>query len=232
MDNLNTQRTEKKKRSWDEVLQNRLRVVENPNSIVIAARTREGLILSDLTYNLDRAVSRIRRNSGTFIPVQSVIEALKKVDNFIKEFSQFVNSVFADGGIPIYESFETKKALVSSFRRALVFNPRSQEAREVAHLVKRLDPSLVEFRNTCTDFSRSEQLFKKLIDLIIKFDFLVNELFSLLKIPYTSSKTLKALLRAISGGESQELENNEKEIQFSESQEEVPRKGKKVGGIA
>lgn len=232
MDNLNTQKTEKKKRSWEEVLQNKLRIIENPNSIVIAARTREGLILSDLTYNLDRAVSRIRRNSGTFIPVQSVIEALKKVDNFIKEFSQFVNSAFTDGGIPIYESFETKKALVSSFRRALVFNPRSQEAREVAYLVKRLDPSLVEFRNTCTDFSRSEQLFKKIIDMIIKFDSLVNDLFSLLKIPYMSSKTFKALLRAISGGESQELENNEKEIQFSESQEEVPRKGKKVGGIA
>lgn len=219
---------EKKKRPWEEVLKRRLRIIENPQSIVLVPRTREGMILADLTLALDRGVGRIREDSGTFLPVDKVVVSLKKVDEFTREFSDFINSTFSDGSeIAVYETFEAKKTL-ASLKRAIVFNPRSLEGKEMARMVKRLDPALVALRNTCTDFSKTEKVFKKLIELIIKFDSLVKELYALLGSSYRSPGMMKKLMEVISP-ESSRNELIDADVQVQENPEELPRKNKRIG---
>ena len=229
MENGQTQKAERK-RSWDEIFKMRQKIIlENPQSIVFVPRTIEGMILGDLIFSLDWSVGRIRQGAGTFIPVESVVAALKKVEGFIKEFSDFVNSTFSDGSeVIVYESIESKKTL-ASIKRAIVINPRTLEASEVARLVKRLDPALIILKNTCTDFSKTEKVFKKLVDFLLKFDSLVKELYDLLKRSYRRPKLLKKLVSVISP-ELSENEPGKPDLQVQESSGNPQGKGKKIGG--
>lgn len=218
--------SETKKLNWGKILEQRLRIVEDSRSIVIAPRTREGHILTRLAFGLDRAVSRIRVRAGTFISIQDTVVSLKKVDDFINDFKEFVNA-FGDGvGLraPLFDSPEVKKSL-ASLRSSHVILPRSNEGREVAYLIKQLDPALIQFRNTCTDFSKSEGLFKKLVEIIRRFHLLLQELFSILEIPYESPKNLSSLLKTV--GEEKVQEISEKQVSG-----EASLKGRKAGGIA
>lgn len=212
------------------VMERRLRLVEDSQSIVIAPKTREGHVLVRLVFGLDRAVSRIRHRAGTYINVQDAVAHLRKVEEFISEFNDFVNS-FGDSRMFwgfFYETLEMKKML-ARMRNTHILLPRTNEAKEVVLLVKRLDPALLQFRNTCTDFAKSEELFRKLIETIKKFDLLVQELSSLVNIPYDRPRDIGPLLKLASPA----MDSGEKEPQSQGvREEEVPsRKGRKSGGV-
>jgi len=212
------------------VTERRLRLVEDSQSIVIAPKTREGHVLVRLVFGLDRAVSRIRHRAGTYINIQDAVAHLRKVEEFIGEFNDFVNS-FGDGrtfwGF-FYENLEMKKML-ARMRNTHILLPRTNEAKEVVLLVKRLDPALLQFRNTCTDFAKAEELFRKLIETIKKFDLLVQELSSLVNIPYDRPRDIGPLLKLASPA----TDSGEQEPQSQGvREEEAPsRKGRKSGGV-
>jgi len=213
-----------------EITERRIRLVEDPQSMVVAPKTREGHVLVRLVFGLDRAVSRIRHRAGTYINVQDAVARLKKVEEFISEFNEFVNS-FGDGRMFwgfFYETLEMKRML-ARMRNTHILLPRTNEAKEIVLLVKRLDPALLQFRNTCTDFAKSEEFFRKLIDTIKKFDLLVQELSSLVNIPYDRPRDIGPLLKLVSSA----MDSSEQEPQSQEiRQEEVPpRKGRKSGGV-
>ena len=213
-----------------EITERRIRLVEDPQSIVIAPKTREGHVLVRLVFGLDRAVSRIRHRAGTYINVQDAVARLKKVEEFISEFNEFVNS-FGDGRMFwgfFYETLEMKRML-ARMRNTHILLPRTNEAKEVVLLVKRLDPALLQFRNTCTDFAKAEELFRKLIETIKKFDLLIQELSSLVNIPYDRPRDIGPLLKLASPA----VDSNEQEPQSQGiREEEAPsRKGRKSGGV-
>lgn len=231
---------EKKKVPWETVLEKRLRIAENHQSIVIAPKTREGHILVDLAFSLDRIVNQIRLRAGTYINIQDVVSSLKRVDEFIREFREFVNSfglLGGDGGIggSVFDSHEMKRALVS-LRSSRVILPRTNEAREVILLVKRLDPAMVQFRSSCTDFSKSEELFKKLVNLLEKFYLLVQDLSYEFKIHFRNPKELGSLRAVISSMQSSGEQGKPWDGATGgqpppESMEESPKKGRKTGGL-
>jgi len=221
------------------IIERRLKLVEDPQSVVIAPKTREGHVLVRLVFGLDRAVSRIRLRAGTYVNIQDAVVCLKKVEGFIGEFTNLVNSFGGgegggDGRTPSgfsYENFETKRML-AQMRNAHIIIPRTNEARGVVFLIKRFDPALLQFRNACTDFAKSEQLFRKLIETIRDFNVLVGELFSLLNIPYEQPRDIKPLLASISqGGIGSNPEAQSHETQEVREEGVSSKKGRKSGGI-
>ncbi len=198
---LAAQKEEKEARR-EEILQRRLREVESPNSIVLAPRTREGHVLARLTYGLDRAVGRIRSRAGTFLGVQEAVGQLRKVEGFVKQFKDFVDSAIGTDSkffLGIMQEDPETKRMMAQMRNSYVLVPRSNEAREIAYLIKRLDPALVQFRATCSDFTRTEDFFKRLVELICAFDSLVGEISGAVNVPYRQPRDLAPIQKANSG---------------------------------
>ncbi len=203
-----------KVRDREAIIERKLRLSENPSSIVIAPKTREGHTLVKILFAFDRAISRIRLRAGTYIKVQDAVVCLKQAEGFITRVNDFILS-FGDGrGLfgSFYEDLETKKMLARRLSTYIIL-PRTNEGKEVAGLIKRLDPALLQFRNTCTDFGKSEDTFIKLIEIVRDFNVLVQELSSVAKISYDPPRDLETLLSVGIG-------------------EVVARKGKKSGGVA
>jgi hypothetical protein len=190
-------RTEEKEKDRRERIQERisrkLSLIEDPNSVIVSPLTREGQILLRMTYGFDRVLARLRRNFGTQFDLAETVERMKKVEEFMNEFRDFVNG---SGGIFLgfYETPEMKKAMAQR-RNSRVINPRNNEGKEIALLIKRLDPMLYQFRSTCTDFQKLEEVVNRVVRIILKFDTLVSELSSFVGADYEAPPELSSLKR-------------------------------------
>ena len=212
-----------KVRDREAIIERKLRLSENPSSIVIAPKTREMHILVKILFAFDRAVSRIRLRAGTYIKVQDAVLCLKQAGDFIGGLNDLILS-FGDGRGAFgafYEDPETKKMLARRLSTYIIL-PRTSEGKEVALLIKRLDPAVLQFRSTCTDFTRSEGVLRRLIETIRDFDLLVQEISSLAKISYDPPRDLETLLKSTSpGDQSQEIQEKEA----------LSKRGRKSGGV-
>lgn len=208
---------EKRKESKEEIINRKLRFSENPSSIVLAPKTKEGHVLTKILFGFDRAVGRIRLSTGTYISVQDAVGALKKGSEIVASFKE-VTSLLGDGGGfygAFFEDLETKRMLARK-PTTYILIPKSNEAKEIALLIKRFDPLLLQFKNTCTDFSKSEELFGKISDLIKRFDSLARELSLLAKTPYESPKHIELFGSPALGSVTEDVS---------------ARRGKRVGGL-
>ena len=182
------------------IIERKLRLLENPSSMVIAPRTREGHLMTKILFGFDKAVNQVRLKAATYIPIKDVTASLKDVENFISRFEAAVRSLgddnysgYADNNL--YrgrENPETKKALAER-RTTYVFLARTEEGREIAVMLKRFDPLLLKFRATCTDFTKSKKVFDAVIDAIKDFNSLTVSLSSLAKVQYRIPERLSAI---------------------------------------
>lgn len=212
------------------IIERKLRLVENPSSIVIAPKTREGHTFVKILFAFDRAVSRIRLRAGTYIKVQDAVSCLKQAEGFIASLNELILSL-GDGRAAFgsyFEDPETKKMLAGRLSTYIIL-PRTSEGKEVALMIKRLDPAILQFRSICTDFARSEEILKNLIETIMNFDMMVQGLSSLASIPYDPPRDLGTLLK-LSSPVDQSLETHVEDSTLRE-EEAPPKKGRKSGGM-
>jgi len=179
-----------------ERISRKLSLIEDPNSIIISPMTREGHILLRMTFGFDRVLGQLRRNFGTQFDLVETIEKMKKVEEFMNEFKEFVNSSSGNGGIFLgfYETPEMKKAIAQR-RNSRVINPRNNEGKEIALLIKRFDPMLYQFRSTYPDFQKLEEVVNRVLKIILKFDSLISELSSFVGTDYDSPSEISSLKR-------------------------------------
>ncbi len=212
------------------IIERKLRLVENPSSIVIAPKTREGHTFVKILFAFDRAVSRIRLRAGTYIKVQDAVACLKQAEGFITRLNELILSLGDGRGVwgSYFEDLETKKMLAGKVSTYVIL-PRTSEGKEVALMIKRLDPAILQFRSICTDFARSEDILRNLTETIMNFDMMVQRLSSLASIPYTTPRDLGTLLK-LSSPAGQSLETHVEDSTLRE--EEAPiKKGRKSGGM-
>jgi len=219
-----------KSQNRESVVERKLRLVEDPSSIVIAPKTREGHILAKILFGFDRGVGRLRMKTGTYIKIQDAIICFRQTETMIVRFNEFTSSL-GDGkgvlGVPIYGEDPSTKLALAKRPTAYVIIPRSNEGKEVANLIKRLDPALLQFRNACTDFSKTEEIFLKLIGLISDFDILTDQISSLAGTSYDHPRDLGALRK-----EKDDQSPGEKERDpgpSNQGSEQKPTKSRKSG---
>lgn len=178
------------------IIERKMRLVENPSSLVIAPRTREGHMMAKIIFVFDKVVNQIRLKAGTYIPIEDVTASLKNVRTFISRFEAALKSLgddnyagTADSSRYTWENPETRKILAAK-RTTYVFLPKTEEGRQAALILKRFDPLLLQFRATCTDFEKAQKILDSIIGTISDFHRLTVELSSLANVQYRAPKGL------------------------------------------
>jgi len=182
------------------IIERKLRLVENPSSLIIAPRTREGHMMAKIIFVFDRMVNQIRLKAGTYIPIADVTTSLKNVKIFMSRFETLLRFLgddnyagTADSPRYSWENPETRKILAAK-RTTYVFLPKTEEGRQAALTLKRFDPLLLQFRATCTDFEKAEKILDSVTGTIFAFHNLTTELSSLAKVQYRTPKGLSAIV--------------------------------------
>lgn len=176
------------------IIERKVKLVENPASIILAPKTREGHIMVKILFGSDKAMGAIRLKAGTYIPVQDVTASLKKAEEFISHLQGVLTLLGSDGsGLTGYTSPELKVELAKR-RTSYVFIPRTTEAQKIAQLIKGFDGALLAFRNTCTDFTKAKKVIDAVVGVISEFHNLTEELSGIAKINYKTPKGLDGML--------------------------------------
>jgi len=175
-------------------IKRKLMLVDNPSSIVVTPRTREGHLLMRMTFGFDRAMGQLRQRIGTYIDIQASMEKVRMVEDFISGFKELIDSS-GGGENPfswVYENPEVRRVIANE-RSSHVILPRTNEAREITLLIKRFDPMLFQFRSTCTDFSKSEEVIRKVVRIVLQYDNLIREISSLVGTNYDQPREISFL---------------------------------------
>ncbi|MEI7636044.1 MAG: hypothetical protein WCJ37_01970 [Syntrophus sp. (in: bacteria)] len=180
----------------------KMRDVENPASIVIDPRTREGHMMVKLMFLYDRAVSAIRMKAGLSITIDKVNESLLQANEFTQRLDALTGMFSEMSGINPYGTgtfqYETPEAkrLLAARPRSYVFIPQSEEGRKVALSIKRIFPLLIHIRTTSTDFARAGAAITSIIQSIVDFCNLSEQLLKTAKLDYEIPKGMGALVSA------------------------------------
>ncbi|MBW6486019.1 MAG: hypothetical protein K0B01_07740 [Syntrophobacterales bacterium] len=147
------QKKEASSKVKEDIITRKLRLLEQPNSMVLAPRTAEGHLMSHILFGFDRVVNRLRMSAGGVrVQISDVVRMMEAVSGVINDLEK-VDMALGGNTSLMYESPDTKRLLAAQ-RTSYVFVPRTTEGQRVASILKRLDPQLVQLRMTCTDFEK------------------------------------------------------------------------------
>lgn len=166
----------------EKIIERKLKLSENPLSIVLAPRTKEGHVLAKVLFPFDKAVNQIRMKVGTYISIDTATEALRRADAVLSRMERFTES----DGMFFSETPQMKRILAEKLT-TYVFLPRTEEGKRAAAAVKRLDSWMVQFRTTCSDFSKAGKTLREFASLVGEFisltDYLASKVQMEFKVP-------------------------------------------------
>lgn len=186
------------KEEREKIIERKVAIARMPESIVIAPKVRECHFMIKILFGFDRAVNKLRMHAGLHIPVAEVAAQMKRINGVIEQFNAVAKSLGDDN----YSGFSvrgmsmpdaTKEALARKFS-TYVFVPRTEEAKTVTNYIRMIDSGLLQLKTTCTDFSKTDKLFRSVISLIREFHTLCEEISKSTNIEYRPPKGLKSLL--------------------------------------
>lgn len=180
-------------RTQEEIIQRKLRMAEDPFSLVIAPKTREGHILVKILFGFDRAVNQVRMKAGTFLPMDKSMQMLNTAAKPLASIEKISNALNNNAGASVGYGYSTKedyqaKIMLAQRKTTYAFLPRTEEGRKVAEGIKVLDPRLLEFRTKCTDFSQTAVVIKDVLALISEFDTVTTSISKFAGVEYEAPK--------------------------------------------
>ena len=143
------------------------RLALDPDCIVIiSVGGRVGFGLTKALIGLDRAVNNLKRNAGFRIPIDEVVEKLKKVERFADEIWEDVKTF-----IPRLHSFQPQKwreindtkeerLSLAGRRAARSIVPRDESVAQIVMAVKLLNSKILEFQAN-SNFDELSKLVEK-----------------------------------------------------------------------
>lgn len=187
----------------EEIKERKLRMLNEPRSIVIAPKMRESHMIMKIFFGFDKSVNKVRTMAGTFVSVPDVVSSLRKANSIIEKFESLIKSVGGDSEYLVSMDLDhsTAKAIAEKPSSYVVI-PRTEEGRKMCLLVKRFDSSLLKLRTTCTDFTKTDKIFKSVSTFIADFHATTTEIASITKTDYKAPKGISAF---ISHGEGNSL---------------------------
>jgi len=188
------QQPERPKMTPEEVLKRKQIEIANPMAIVIAPKTREGHALVRIAMRYDKVINRLRMNGGTSVPINKVMSCLTKAREFHLKMQSILASL-SDGqsvGYFMVSQMDTpdSRLLLIQQRTSYVYLPSSSEGREILHMIKRMDPMLVQYRTTCEDYEKVGQAVRIVLEAVTSFDSLMIDLSKTANVPYESPKNM------------------------------------------
>ena len=174
-------------------------VNENPKAIVLAPKTREGHMTVKMLFGFDRAVNTIRQKAGTGIALEKVAGYIHAAQEFTDRCTQLSLSLSDGNGNQSFHQYETPEQRMAQAlkRSSYVIDPRTEEGRKMAMLIKRIDPLLVQYRATCMDFMQGAAAIMNVLKLVGDFNTLTKTLSAAAKTEYVEPKGIKILLAAL-----------------------------------
>jgi hypothetical protein len=179
----------------------KIRMLEDPSAIMFLARTREGRMMAKIVSPFDRLVNSVRMRAGTTIPVEKAVELLREVENFTQRLGELERSLSAGVSLPhgtggvSYETPESKM-LMAENDSSYVYLPRSEESKKMVHIIKRIDPMLMQYRTVCTDLERASDAIMKTVKAVVEFHNLTQKIADLAKAEYIHPKGIKSMFSA------------------------------------
>lgn len=160
-----------KENKMQKIMEIKKRLLENPDSIVIAPHTQEGFIFAKLLLIADKYIWLLRKKAGVTIDLEIVEQHLDRVNKYIRSMEELV------GPGDVWRSGFTAedKYKLGMLKRSFVFVPRTAESRLLISQFKRIDPLLVHMRAT----QPVEELTKKakvIAEKIREFDELIKDI--------------------------------------------------------
>jgi hypothetical protein len=143
------------------------RLALDPDCIVIiSVGGRVGFGLTKALIGLDRAVNNLKRNAGFRIPIDEVVEKLKKVERFVDGIWEDVKTF-----IPRLHSFQPQKwreindtkeerLSLAGRRSARSIVPRDESVARIVMAVKLLNSKILEFQAN-SNFDELSKLVEK-----------------------------------------------------------------------
>lgn len=180
-------------RTSEEIIQRKVRMAEDPLSLVLAPKTREGHILVKILFGFDRAVNQVRMKAGTFLAMDESLKMLNKAAKPLLSIEKIASDLSNNNGTKAGYGYSTKedyqaKIMLAQRKTTYAFLPRTEEGRKVAEGIKVLDPRLLEFRTKCTDFSQTAVVIKDVLALISEFDTVTTSISKFAGVEYEAPK--------------------------------------------
>jgi len=207
--------------SADRIREKKMRLLENPVSVVIAPKTREGHLLTKILFGFDKVVNQIRLRAGSYIPIPEAASSLREAGEFIAGFEGLARSL-GDGGYGSQWETEETRRMLAARRSTYVFLPRTEEGKRMALLLKRFDALLMQFKTTCLDFEKIGKTLADITDAISGFHNLTAKLATSARVEYRSPRGLSNYVK---GEETKDVadgaENSRDDEEFRQARRQV-----------
>lgn len=133
----NNEQPQKKDRSWIKDL--KLRLIENPESIVMVPHTEEGFALAQITLVTDKMVWLLRKKLGLSINPQ-------EFEDYTQRLTQSIQRLHSLAGDTQQRLMVEDKLRLARLKRSMVIVPRTIEGKILANCVKKIDPVVMQLK--------------------------------------------------------------------------------------
>ena len=86
--------------------------------------------------------------------------------------------------------------LMAENNSSYVYLPRSEESKKMVHIIKRIDPMLMQYRTVCTDLERASDAIMKTVKAVVEFHNLTQKIADLAKAEYIHPKGIQSMFSA------------------------------------
>lgn len=180
-------------------LDRKMRLVKEPNSIVIAPKVRDVHYLAKLLYTTDKAINNMRLNAGVRVSLTKLSDMSAKINEFMATATNYLKAISHGGGYfspgLSFPSIEQKQ-LLAQWKNTYVIVPKTAEGESLANLFISLDSAFCEFKvkTPLTDMTRIGEAITHMRDIVRQFRDLTSELAALTRTPFTPPRGLTFFL--------------------------------------